>query len=194
MSKLNSVIADPGVQQRVLGTAKKSTVVIYNPCPSAQFNLSEKFVVYKPLTSDGTGAVTGGAWKQVVQEQGCGTNRILNVLAFVQGPKTLTTTPLLPGTTHADPQLQKDAVRYAVIAVGGAEKNCNIGYIADTEFLQHEGVPLEGAKGAPWQELWTLISCTKQSQVLMHFTPDRTGTSIFATQSETRTFPLISKQ
>ncbi|MDR3534082.1 MAG: hypothetical protein P4L90_26395 [Rhodopila sp.] len=177
---LNGVLADPGERAHVLDAARRATVVINNPCASATFDLTDVVVVYRPLTVDATGAITGGAWKQVVREEGCGSIRTLNVLAYVQGPKSLATTPLLPGTTHADPQLQKDGARYAGTAAGLPEKNCGIGYIADTEFLRRDEATPSGGKGPPWTELWTLVSCSGTTQVSMHFVPDNTGTTIGA--------------
>ena len=92
--------------------------------------------------------------------------------------------PLLPGGTHADFVLQKDAVKFAVQALatvpGGREANCQIGYVADTEFVERENVTLPGAKGPSWRELWTLASCTQEMLVPIHFIPDSTGTSISA--------------
>lgn len=186
------VVADPVVQQRVLNAAKRSSVVINDSCPSAQFNLTDNLVIYKPLLRDTAGALIGGAWKQIVQENGCGNSRYLNVLAYVKDPKTLVTAPLLPGTTHADPILQKDAVRYAVIAAGAAMKNCNTAYIANTEFLQQEGEALKDAKGPAWREMWTVITCTNKAIVPLQFIPDSTGTEIVASPSETKNFPLES--
>jgi hypothetical protein len=177
---LNGVVANPGERAHVLDAARRSTVVINNPCASANFDLTDVVVVYRPLTVDATGAINGGVWKQVVREEGCGLSRTLNVLAYVQGPNSLATTPLLPGTTHADPQLQKDGARYAGTAAGLPEKNCGIGYIADTEFLRRDETTPNGGKGSPWTELWTLVSCSGTTQVSMHFVPDNTGTTIGA--------------
>jgi hypothetical protein len=189
-ANIKKVINDPTLLQSVINTAKKSAVIINNPCPSAKFSLNDKLAIYKPLIFDEAGTITGGAWKYVVQEEGCGATRTLNVLSIIANPKSLSTTPLLPGTTHADPLLQKDAVRYAVIATGGPEKNCKTGYIEQTEFLKYEGAPLEGAKGAPWQELWTITSCTQKAQVIVHFIPDKTGTSITTNLTETKFIPI----
>ena len=110
----------------------------------------------------------------------------------VPKPKTLSTAPLLPGTTHADPLLQKDAVTYVVIAAGGSEKDCDANFIEQTEFLKSGGKPLDGAKGSPWDELWTLRGCSHKAQVVVHFIPDRTGTTISTNLSETK-FTAIEK-
>lgn len=176
------LLSDPTEQQRVVGAAGRSTVVLQNPCPTAQFKIANKFVPIKPASFDSGGAIVGGAWKQIVQAEGCGRTRLLNVLVSVEGPNKLSTMPLLPGDTHADALLQKDAVKYAVVALatvhGGREANCQIGYVANTEYLEQEKEILPGAKEPAWRELWTLTSCTQKMLVPMHFIPDSTGTTI----------------
>jgi hypothetical protein len=177
---LGRVVADRAEQSHVLDTARRSSVFLHNPCRSARFELSKTVGIYHPPTFDGAGAPTSGAWRQGVREEGCGAHRLLNVLAFVKGPKTLVLAPLLPGTTHADPLLQRDGVHYAVLAAGIPEKNCSIGYVADTQFQQSETPPATGGIGAPWKELWTLVSCARTVQISMRFIPDSTGTQIVA--------------
>ncbi|HSY65963.1 MAG TPA: hypothetical protein VK829_15300 [Terriglobales bacterium] len=178
----SKLLGDPVEQQHVISGAKRATVVLQNPCTEAQFSIENKFVPYKPLSFDSGGNIASGAWKQIVDEQGCGTRHVLNVMVSVHGAGDLAFVPLLPGTTHADPVLQKDAVKIVVQALstvpGGREANCAIGYFANTEFLQQEGVTLPGAKEPPWRELWTLQSCTQKMLVPVRSIPDPTGTSI----------------
>lgn len=179
---LDKIAIDPREQEHVINAARRSTVVLNNQCSSAKFTIVNKFTIYKPVSLDDAGAVVAGAWKQVVSEEGCDETRILNVLVSVDPSNhSLRFIPILPGTTHADIVLQEDAVHYAVIAAGGPEPNCKIGYVADTEFLRTVAEPIGGATSPAWDELWTLATCTKQARVTMHFIPDRTGTTIAAT-------------
>jgi hypothetical protein len=177
---LQRVLADPAERAHVLAAAAQSSVVLHNPCPSAHFALTGVVAIYRPPSFDSAGGVLGGAWRQQVREDGCGTSRLLNVLAFAKVPRTVTIMPLLPGTTHADPVLQRDARRFAVLAATGPEKNCGVPYVADTEFLQSERSTAAVAKTPPWRELWTLVSCTKEIRISMRFVPDSTGTQIVA--------------
>jgi hypothetical protein len=178
------LLQDPLEQQHVISGAGRATVFLQNPCAEARFSIEGRFVPYKPLSFDGSGAIVSGAWKQVVDEQGCGASRILNVMVIAQGVGKLAVVPLLPGETRADPVLQHDAVKFAVQALatvpGGREPNCTVGYVADTKFLAQEGETLPGAKGPPWKEVWTLESCTQRMLVPMRFIPDSTGTTISA--------------
>ncbi|MGO9801970.1 MAG: hypothetical protein ACLPTM_10095 [Steroidobacteraceae bacterium] len=193
---LARLLSDPNEQQQVISGASRSTVLVQNPCPGAQYSIEKKFVPYNALSVDDAGNVLGGAWKQTVDEQGCGVSRVLNVMLVAQGAGKLAAVPLLPGATRADPVLQKDAVRYAVqvtaAAPGGREPDCTVGYVADTEYLGEEGETLPGAKGRPWKELWTLQSCTQRALVPMQFIPDATGTSISAgPNTAVRIVPLV---
>lgn len=185
------VIEEPSEQVLVLNAVKQSSIELQNPCASAQFTNVNKFSIYQPLKFDSTGKVIAGAWKQTVLEHGCGEDRVLNVVVmFDASTNGLKAVPLLPGTTRADPILQNDAVIYASMAAATPDdKACETTYIANTEFLHEIGEPLEGAKGKPWDELWLLVSCGKKAQVTMHFIPDKTGTTINASPTETKFLP-----
>ncbi len=178
------LLRDPKEQEGIINTAKRSPVLLQNPCPTAQFSLEKKLVVFKPPTFDGAGTIGDGVWKQAVYAQGCGANHVLNVLVSTLGPGNISSVPLLPGTTRADPLLQRDAVGFAVGAAatvpGGAEADCRTSYFADTEFVAEENVTLPGAKGPSWRELWTLVSCTHKLLIPVHFIPDSTGTTVSA--------------
>lgn len=187
---LSQILSDTAEHRHVLDVAKHSTAVLKAPCSSASFNLLNTVVIYKAVQTDGAGGISAGAWKQTVSEEGCGKRKLLNVFVSADpDTSTLKAFPLLPGTTHADVILQRDAIKYAVTAAGGPEKSCDIGYVSDTKFLRTTGTATVGAHNPPWDELWTLVTCTKQAQVIMHFIPDKTGTTIATDQSETTLVP-----
>jgi hypothetical protein len=194
-SNFNKVVEDPSEQQLVLTAAQQCPVVLQNPCASAKFAHVNQFSFYKPLEFDSSGNITAGAWKQTVSETGCGKERLLRVLVFINHQsKVLKAFPLYPGSTRADPLLQQDAFKFAAIAATSPqERDCKTIYVADTEFLRVTGEALEGAKGKPWDELWTLAICGKKAQVTMHFIPDKTGTTINTSPQETKFLPGDSK-
>jgi hypothetical protein len=113
-SAFSQLLADQTLRQHILDAAGRSTVMLQNPCPSAQYTLEDKRFVRTAPAFDSSGHIVAGDWLQAVHEQGCDQTRVLNVLLLVQGPNSIATIPLLPGTTHAGPVLQKDAVKYAV--------------------------------------------------------------------------------
>ena len=192
-------MADPTHQQHVISAAARSTVMLQNVCPTAQYSIEKKFVPYQPVELDGSGVLIAGAWKQIVDLQGCGASRQLNVLVLAQGSKGVAVMPLLPGNTHADPVLQKDGVRFAVQATatvpGGHDPACKIGYVENTEYVAADDSTLPNAKGPGWSERWTLSNCTQQMVVPMHFIPDSTGTGIVAGPSdEIKVVPLRDRR
>ena len=177
---LRSALADKTAQEHVLEAAKQTPAFAHDPCPSATFSFTGRVAVYVTPERDPAGALTKGAWKQQVHEEGCGHERLLNVLVAVQGPGRIGTMPLLPGGTRGDPQLQRDGIRYAMIATQVAAKDCKQGYVEETEFADQGDKAIQGGKSPPWREVWTVVACGRKAQVPMRFIPDATGTTIAA--------------
>jgi len=197
MAKL---LNDPGVQQMVLRSAGQSEVLVHSPCSSAQLKRANKITIFKAMEFDSSGLAVAGAWIEAVNEQGCGATRVLNVLAWIRDKKSLTSGALLPGTTRTEPVLQRDGAvsafqaAYLAALAAGEAKDCKTSFVADTEFIDQERVTAAGAKNSPWREMWTVITCTKRMQVPMRFTPDATGTAIYAGPSTgIKVFPLAAK-
>jgi hypothetical protein len=183
--QFKKLLSDPAQIEHAVRVAGRSTVFQQNPCPTAQFTPQNRTVIYEPPVFDATSKIVAGAWKLSVDEEGCGAQRVLNVVVRAQGPNTIAVTPLLPGTTRADPVLQRDAVKFvrqAIMTTPEAREpdSCQTGYIADTEFVEEETTRLPDSKGPSWRELWTLVSCSKRMEVPVHFIPDVTGTSVSA--------------
>ena len=126
-------------------------------------------------------AVISAAYKiEHVAVAGCARPWRVNVLVRVVSPGSLATIALLPGSTHADPVLQRDATLYAVAAAAADPKGCKPIYIADTAFLAADaGRPAIEGKPA-WSERWSVMQCKTRTDVEMRFIPDATGTTIAA--------------
>jgi hypothetical protein len=151
-------------------------------CPDAAYTTTGDIGMLAPLQMS-DGHPRAGAWKETIQQTGCGMSRILNVLTTVQPDGTLKVEALLPGTTITDPQLQQDSVQYAAAGMGTMPPGCEQGGVLNTRFLGVDGqrpgvLPLPGRPARPWSEVWTLQACTKRADVVLHFTPDATGTEI----------------
>jgi len=184
-------LSDPVQRQHVLDAAKRSSVVLNNPCPSAEFAINGKVAIHTPPQFDNSEQPISGAWKEEVVEKGCNLERLLNVyLIFDPNNKSLAVFPVLPGTSRTDLILQKDAQPHvAAAALKPQDQACNTKYIADTEFIRQKGEALQGAKGKPWDELWTMVICDKKALITMHFIPDKAGTAIVASPAETKFLP-----
>ena len=155
------------------------------PCPDANYQTTGAIAILEAPRLDGAGKVVAGVWKEAIRAEGCGPPRLLNAMTQVLPDGTLQTTPLLPGTTIADPQLQRDSVQYAAAGMGAMPPGCNQGEVVDTRYIGLEGMPPGTQQPAdaapkPWTELWTLEACGKRAAVAMQFTPDATGTAIHA--------------
>ena len=150
-AKFSKVVEDPTVQVLTVNTAKESPVILQSPCASATFTPLNQFSIYRNLEFDEQGKLIKGAWKQSVQESGCGQERLLNVLLIIDTDsddfKNLRGISLYPGTTKADALLQKDATLQAMVAANlSGDDNCKNIYIEDTKFLKLAGPTEEGTK------------------------------------------------
>ena len=102
----------------------------------------------------------------------CTPRTMRNFLVILEGeqPRVI---DLLPGTTNADPLLQRDALQGAVAAAAAVmPKDCHKHIVADTRLV----AKIE--RGAPWLEHWTYDLCGTRAQLEMTFTPsERSGTT-----------------
>jgi hypothetical protein len=186
---LAGIIANPEHRKAVIEAAQQSSVWINNRCAGATFSIAVDVAIYQPLELDRERRPVAGSWRERVTAQGCGANRMLNVLTFVKSPGRLTSGALLPGTTRADPILQGDAFRYAALAAK-PRADCARIYVADTAFGGIQGAANAGLppqrRNPPWKEEWTVSACDSRSLVTLHFVPDATGTQITASPGETK--------
>ena len=164
----------------IIDGAHATTAWVNDRCEDARASLGETLaVVSGPVRVDERGRPQSGSWIEHVTMEGCGRTRQLNVLAMVRAPGMLATVPLLPGTTRADPLLQKDGALYAFTAAVDPRK-CEPVFIADTAYVG----PLGQASLVPgkpgWSERWTVSRCGEPVAVDMGFMPDATGTMITA--------------
>lgn len=179
------LIQKPEYQQQALEAAKKSMTWVKRPCDAVTFTGVAKMGISQKPEFDIAHNLIAGAWKQSVVAHGCGEDRQFNVLFLVDQQKQLRAAPLNPGTSRADPILQKDGGIYAVTAAGPSPKGCKDLYIADTKFITFES-SAPNAPAPPWTEEWTINQCNDLSIVTMHFVPDATGTGIHTVPKETR--------
>jgi hypothetical protein len=159
---------------------------IFQRCPSL-VSKGSRVTVLKPISFGPSGVPNAGVWKESFPVAGCGNDTTLNFFFSASAEEKIWTTIGLPGATIADPILQKDAMTEAAAAAAKAgPKDCQSLTVINTEVLRNVADPLEGSKGSPWDELWTLILCATKAQVTMHFVPDKTGTTIQTNPSETK--------
>jgi hypothetical protein len=89
----------------------------------------------------------------------------------------------VPGTTIADPILQRDALGFLALrdfSEAGAEGTCHSRKVIDTEVLQPlEGATVEGERpvNGQWVERWTLDRCGMPARYVVRFSTTQKGTT-----------------
>jgi hypothetical protein len=147
--------------------------------------LAANVVVHVPPKFDASGRPVSGRWQVMLRVQGCGETRTFNISYSVDPDGELRRLGTLPGTTVADPVLQKDGLMYAQMAmVKVAPADCKEYVFVDTAFEALKPAAA-GGRARPWTEKWTVRACGVEGVVRMHFTPDATGTQITAKTEET---------
>ena len=169
----------PAYQQAVIAGAYKTAAWLNAKCEASEASLGKELAAASvPIVVDAQEQPQSGSWIERIAVRGCDRPWQLNVLVAVHQSGPLATIPLLPGTTHADPLLEKDGALYAFTAVPIDPKGCKPIYVADTKFNAIlSDTPLIAGKPG-WSEQWTVAQCEKRSSVEMRFVPDRTGTTI----------------
>lgn len=147
--------------------------------------------ILQPVEFGSDGKPLKGSWKEIVTAEGCGFHKVFNVVSMINPDGSIKRIGLLPGTSHADMFLERDAILQArMAAVSVLPKDCTQVLIVDTAFVAQEGQPAKatvpGHDPHPWREEWTLKGCDVTAIVTLHFVPDATGTGINAAMNETR--------
>jgi hypothetical protein len=188
--ELARIVKDSANQQALIEFAREQNGQLPGACDSATYSETSRALVLSPPQVDGSGKLIGGAWLQSVIATGCGTLRQLNILTSAQQDGTLRRIALLPGTTIADPQLQRDAVKFAMAGVGQLmPPDClREARVVETRFIEFEGLPLSTVQpvraARSWREDWTVEGCGKRVVVPVHFIPDPSGTTIRTSTKE----------
>jgi hypothetical protein len=182
--ELLALMASPGHKAALLAAGQQAMATLPEPCASAEWHTTGDVGVIEAPVTGPAGQPASGMWREQLIASGCGGARAFNVLTTVQPDGSLASGPLLPGNTIAGPVLQHDSVGYAAAAFGELPPGCAQGVVTNTAFGSFEGdsnpkVPAS-RNGRPWRETWTLAACGKTADVLMHFAPDDTGTTISA--------------
>jgi hypothetical protein len=139
-----------------------------------------------PVTFGPDGTPTSGTWKEIMRVDGCSRSGVYNVATAVDASGGIHVFGLLPGTSIADPQLERDAIDRALIAARlKALPNCTETYVVDTAFESYADTANPGVEAGrearTWRERWTVQGCAVTILVEMTFTPHPGGTGIVAT-------------
>ncbi|MEW9305851.1 MULTISPECIES: hypothetical protein [Labrys] len=151
---------------------------IFTRCPTLVARDSS-VTILQPVSAGPQGSPASGRWKQSFPVSGCGNDTVLNLYFSVAADGKPQAGATLPGTTLADPLLQRDALLYANLGATRAVADCKNFLVIDTKAPASSQPPgTGGGLKAPWSETWTLSGCSRKVDVRMDFTPDSTGTTI----------------
>lgn len=180
--ELAKFMTTPDEERAVKANALRHWQALFPSCPGPSL-MGVNVVVHVPPKFDTAGRPLSGTWQVVSRLQGCGQTRNLNVMYSIGANGQLTRTGTLPGSSAADPRLQRDGLMYASMAmVRIAPDGCKDYQYLDTAFEAFE-TSLTGTR--PWTEKWTVRACGVEGVVRMHFTPHATSTTITANTAET---------
>ena len=121
---LDRLRRSPIYQSAMLQGAYRSGAWIVAKCEPRNPSASRMLGMIAAPVFDAEGQPQSGRWVEHVSVEGCGRPWRLNVLMMVPKPRTLATMPMAPGTTHADPVLQRDAAKFAFVAARIDPQGC----------------------------------------------------------------------
>ncbi|HEX4739085.1 MAG TPA: hypothetical protein VH331_16150 [Allosphingosinicella sp.] len=184
-------VADTSLQKLVLSTGYQANIArLFSSLPSDVFQRCPTLVskgstvtILKQPTFAADGYPTSGTWKQSFPVSGCGNDTIINFFFFAQPDEKITSLIGAPGDTHADPILQRDAMRDVMMAAKTQAPGCSAPHLRTTRFEGRPGAQAGGAtaRTAPsgWAETWTVSACGRLLTIPVTFIPDATGTRVF---------------
>ncbi len=142
---------------------------------------------------DRAGKPISGSWRVITRLSACGQAKNFSLLYAFAANGKMVRLGMLPGSSAADPILQRDAFMYANIAMSKlTPPGCKDFKYLDTMFEAFgppgTGVP-PGREARSWTEKWKVWGCGVEGIVKLYFTPDATGTAISARLNETVAAP-----
>lgn len=176
---LQAFMATRPYQELTARTLAGIPPAVFTRCPALAAK-SSAVTILETVTAGPQGRLTAGKWKQSFPVSGCGNDTVLNLYFSVAADGKPQAFSALPGTTLADPLLQRDALLYAHIGAARVADNCKNFLVIDTKADASAGQAAQAGQRlkAPWSERWTLLGCKRKVAVRMDFIPDATGTTI----------------
>jgi hypothetical protein len=146
-------------------------------------------VVHVAPKFDAAGKPVSGRWQVVSRVEGCGVSKVVNLQYGFGANGQLIRLATLPGTTMADPTLQRDALTYAATGMAKlAPSGCKDFKYLDTAFEAFGPASPTAQPNQPsrtWTEKWMVRACGVDGIVRMYFVPNATGTSVSVKPDET---------
>lgn len=171
---LQALVQSSGYQGNIARLFSQLPPTVFQRCPTLVSNGS-RVTTIEPVSFASDGYPISGLWKQSFPVSGCGNDATINFYFRGQPNEKILSIVAMPGETHADLTPQRDALKFAAIAVQAVVRDCNQLSVRDTKYAG-----LVKASGKAWQETWTFSACNRTTQVPLVFSPDATGTTVTA--------------
>jgi hypothetical protein len=146
--------------------------------------------VLEEVRFDASGRLRKGIWKDSWVSKNCRSERVYNVLTEVRSQGIVKRAAMLPGSSKAPYQLQREILPQVFEATANKEKiniSCSQNIVTDTAYKGIEAGGLTG-EDQPWREDWLISGCGKAHLVAVHFVPRKEGgVGVKIDPSETRT-------
>ena len=172
--QLQALLRSSGYQGNIQRLFSALPADVFQRCPTL-VSQGSTVTVLSPVRFAQDGYPVSGAWKQSFPIRGCGNDTSINIFFQGQADEKIASIVAVPGDTHADLALQRDALRYAWLGAKAAAPNCATPHARHTRY---DGV-VDAAHKA-WRESWIIAACGRNVEVPITFTPDPTGTRITA--------------
>ncbi|MFZ2620202.1 MAG: hypothetical protein WAX89_04950 [Alphaproteobacteria bacterium] len=170
-AELANLVAEPDIAEKV-ATVLVADEQLYTPsCKQLGSITPDHMSVFEDPRIGQEGKPVAGHWMVRYKVDVCGTDRLRGVL-FRIVDENLEISPLLPGNTQTDPQLQNDVSKAFKMATSRAYPTCKTPFVADTRLLS---IPKNG--DAPWEELWVADVCGRLFGQAIRFVPQEGGTA-----------------
>ena len=180
---LEQMVATPAWQAPVIAAAKAQFTGTPGGCAAAKYQATGNVTVFQPVQFGADGKPYAGLWAEAVSVTGCGPARQLNVLSIAHADGDPAHVALMPGTSHADPIMQKAALQYAqAVTSRSPPPGCRQVAFTEARFVKYDGPPnpevKDGRDARPWDEDWLVQACGSTYVVNIRFKPNATGTEL----------------
>lgn len=179
---LQTLVSTPQYQANIARLFSQLPPEVFQRCATLVSKGSQVTVVISPTFAK-DGYPVSGLWKQSFPVSGCGNDTTINFFFRGDASEKISSIVAMPGDTHADLLLQKDAVQNVLTAAHARLGDCSALHIRTTSYDGVDGPTPGGAPNAAvraraWRETWTVAACGKTLPVPLRFIPDATGTQI----------------